>query len=192
MAVLWRGMEHNGKPYEGYYEDSVALTGAMKDKNTFFEKHVRISNPLPSDTKMKEEVKRVWTDRQKRDNARVVGQRGTRTKKEIYGGGGASGSGILFITLEGFMETSAWIEKNVLKGGGKIRVPLLGGAKVVTWSQDTFQYEVIDSGALFLGIRVGQEAFVEFGESDYAQEQDLGANMQSKIVYHWDSAVRGV
>jgi hypothetical protein len=192
MAVLWRGMENNGKPQTGYYDDSLTLKGALADKNTFFEKHVRISNPLPSDTKMKEEVKRVWTDRQKRDNARVLGQRGTRTKKEVYGGGGASGSGILFVTLEAFMATSAWIEENVKKGGGKVKVPLLGGATVVTWTEDTFQYEVVDAGHMYLGIRIGNEAFVEFGESDYAQEQDLGANMRSKIVYHWDSVVRGV
>lgn len=192
MAVLWRGMEHTGSPYTGYQDDTATPAQAMKDKNTFFEKHVRISNPLPSDTKMKEEVKRVWTDRQKRDNAAVVGGRGTRTKKEIYGGGGAPGSGILFITLEGFMETSAWIEKNVSKGGGKIRVPLLGGGKVVTWTESTFQYEVIEAGALFLGIRVGEEAFVEFGSSDYAEEQNFGATLQSKLVYHWEPAVRGL
>lgn len=168
MAVLWRSMESSGTPDEGYQDDTVVLTakGGMLDKNTLFEKHVRVSANMPSDTQRKAEVKRVWGDRRKGDGSIVVGQRGKRNKKDIYGTLRPDDCTIMFATLQGFQETNAWIEKNITKSNGKAKVPILGGCVVVSWKMDTFEFDTLDAGFLVLGIRVGKAAFVEFGSSD--------------------------
>lgn len=191
MAVLWRSMEHGGQIDDGFQNDTLELKGGMLDRNSFFEKHVRISETMPSDTQMKTEVKRVWGDRRKSDGAAVEGGRGTRSKHAVYGSLKPAGSSIVFLTHAAFAETNAWIEKFVTKSGGETRVPLLGGATVVSWSMDTFVYEVVDAGYLVLGIRVGKSAWVELGDSPYASDQDIKGTMQSRVVYHFNPPVRG-
>lgn len=191
MAVLWRSMENHGDIDDGYQGNTAVLAGGMRDRNTFFEKHIRISATLPSDTDMKVEVKRVWGDRRKGGNALVQGSRGTRTKNEVYGKLTPAASGILFATTDGFMAINAWIDEYVNRSKGNWQVPIPGGAVSVSWSMETFTYEVINAGFLVLGIRVGSTADVEFGTSPYAEAQDIRGSMKSRVVYHMEPTLRG-
>lgn len=190
MAVLWRSMEASTAD-EGYQDDTAVLPNKLQSRNTFFEKHVRISETLPSQTQMKTEVKRVFVDRNQSPKTKVVGGRGIRPKADVYGISKASGSSMLFTTLKGFLQTNAYIERNISKDSGAAHVPILGGGIVVSWDDAAKVYTVVDAGYMVLGIRVGKQAFVEMGSSPYAASQDLGDNMQSRVVYHFDKAVSG-
>lgn len=186
MAVLWRSNESTGTPDFRYREDSdpsPTVTGVAGQKNTFLEKHLRICDPMPSESDMKNIVKKVFDDRQKSKNAPVQSVTGpTKTKQQIYGGIKPPANSTYFIGLAGFQETNAWIEKNVTTSDKHAQVPILGNGVVVTYDDATATYSVTKAGKVKLSIAVGNS-------SGFEGERGQALTMQSKVVYHWGGVV---
>lgn len=182
MAVLWRGNEHGGgTPDARYRQDgdaTPALPGQFGAKNTFFEKHVRVSAKLPPVDEMKTAVKAIYDARHKSPGTLVASVAGPqKKKKELFGGIKPPANTTLFVTLQGFQEINAWIEKNVPASVQHKAVPILGGGHLVTYHGATNSFTVTTAGTMTLDIRVG-------APTGFATERGQPETMQSKIVYH--------
>lgn len=188
MAVLWRSNESTSGPDARYRNDgdpSPTVSGAAGQKNTFLEKHLRICDPLPSEAQMKEIVKKVFDDRQKSKGSLVKSVTGPsdKTKQQLYGGIKPPANSTYFVSLAGFQETNAWIEKNVTTSNKHAEVPILGGGVVVTYDNVTGTYAITKAGKIKLSIGVGSS-------TDFMDSKSHTLNMKSKVVYHWGGVVQ--
>jgi hypothetical protein len=187
VAVLWRSNEGSGAADARYRADSdpsPVVTGKAAEKNTFVEKHLRISDPLPTEAEMKAIVKKIYDDRQKGPNQFVQSVNGPSDKKkqQLYGSIKPPANSTFFIGLAGFQETNAWIEKNVTSSNAHVQVPILGNGVVVTYDGATNSYSIVKAGKFKASIAVGATASFE-------GERGNALTMQSKIVYHWGGTV---
>ena len=188
MAVLWQSME--GAADERWSSGpSPVQSNAMKEKNTFLEKHLRIMDPLPSEQKMKETVQEIHGDRNRGPNARVKSTRvhlAAATKKSaVYGGLRPGGNTTLFIGIAGFQEINAYIEKNITTSGN-YNIPILGNGTVVTWTQDGGQLEIVKTGTMHLRIKVGAVT-----DMTWKGKTPGNGTMQSKVVCHMGGVTKG-
>ena len=185
MVVLWRSNEAPGPPDARFFAGPVqGPTGKAGQKNTFMEKHVRVSETIPSQQEMKDIVKAIYDDRQKGANATVKSMHGPdKTKKQLYGGGKPPANTTLFIKPKDFVIVNEKIESSVADANVHgLEITLFGSAVLVTYNPSLpSPFEIKTSGNFKVDVAVGNRAHMGVFAGPGSP------TMTSKVVYHLSS-----